>query len=63
MLLVTCLACDKPYAEFNISPNGALKLARFPNGTNAHLLDTDKHLQYVIASMPDHPHAESSSKF
>ena len=58
MLKVTCLACDKPYAEFNISPTGALKFARFPNSTNPHMLDIDKHMRYVVASMPDNPNTE-----
>ena len=58
MLKVTCLACDKPYAEFNISPTGALKFARFPNSTNLRMFDFDKHLRYVVASMALPPNPE-----
>jgi hypothetical protein len=58
MLKVICLACDKPFAEFNISPTGTLKFAGLPNGTNPHMFDIDKHMRYVVASMPDPPNPE-----
>ena len=51
MARVTCVACDKAYAEFSISPEGAVKFTSFTNGTNLHLFEVDKHVRYVLGSM------------
>jgi len=51
MARVICVACDKPYAEFSILPDGTVRFTSFPNGTNLHLFDVDKHSQYVLGCM------------